>query len=135
MRSDIGLNIFDLANATRRGGLVVDALVAVAFEGIAIDRTRRIRRRLKPDDATRLANELLRIDAEREPFDETVDRDRKWEEAVSYRDEPPDFINMEWPEAEGLEKLDADAEQALRQLLQSFADMPDDQRRTIRETT
>ena len=127
---NIGLNIFDLANATRRGGLVVDSLFAVALEGIVIERTRCIRHRLKPDDATRLANELLRIDASRESFDDVVARDRKWEEAVNYPHEEVDFINSEWPEAEK-NGMDKEAEQALRQMLQSLADLPDDELRRI----
>jgi len=126
----IGLDILQLANASRRGGLIIDALVAMAIEGIAIDGTRRIHRRLLAPDAVRLAQGLLRVDVEREPFDEIVKRDQKWEQAVGYRDEKPDFMHMKWP---GSEELDAETEQTLRQMLQSFADLPADELRTFQK--
>jgi len=127
---DIGLNIFDLANAVRRGGLVVDSLVAVAIEGIAIDRIRGFRRRLKADEATRLANELLRIDAEREPFEGIVARDCRWEEAVETPEDDTDFLNTEWPGADE-DGIDQETGQAVREMLQSFAELPDDHRRAF----
>lgn len=126
----IGLDIFQLANASRRGGLVIDALVANAIEGIAIDGTRRVHRRLLSSDAVRLARGLLRLDVEREPFDEIVERDQKWEQAVGYRDEKPDFVHMEWP---GSEQLDSETEQTLRQMLQSLADLPADELRAFQK--
>lgn len=121
----IGLTILDLANATRRGGLILNMMVALAIEGIALDRLRRIRRRLIPDDATRLANELLRMEAEREPFDEITARDRQWEEAVGLPDEEPDFSH--------LNDLDVDEEtkEAIREMSLSFADLPDNKRLAI----
>ena len=128
--TDIGLNIFDLANAVRRGGLVVDSLVAVAIEGIAMDRLRGYRLRLNPNEATHLANELLRIDAEREPFEEIVARDHKWEEAVESLEDDTDFLNTEWPVTDE-DGIDQETGQAVREMLQSFAELPDDHRRAF----
>lgn len=128
--TDIGLNIFDLANAVRRGGMVVDSLVAVAIEGIAIDPLRGYRRRLKPSEATHLANELLRIDAEREPFERIVARDREWEEAVESPEDDTDFLNTEWPRADE-DGIDHETGQAVREMLQSFAELPEDHRRAF----
>lgn len=126
----IGLDIFQLANASRRDGLIIDALVANAIEGIAIDGTRHVHRRLLAADAVRLARGLLQVDVEREPFDEIVTRDQKWEQAVGYRDEKPDFAHMEWP---GSQELDSETEQTLRQLLQSLADLPADELRSFQK--
>jgi hypothetical protein len=125
---DVGLDIFDLANAMRRGGLVVDALVAGCIEGIAVERVRHFHRRLGAEDASRLANGVLRTDTAREPFDDIVARDRKWEEVV---DEPdPDFANMELPRTDD-EEIDEEAEQIIRQGLQALANMPEDEFRAF----
>ena len=59
----IGLNIFALANAARRGGLVLDSLVAVALEDCGIERLRRLHHRLSLADSTTLANGILRLDS------------------------------------------------------------------------
>ncbi len=129
---DIGLNIFDLANAVRRGGLVVDALVAIAIEGIAIDRVRGFRHRLKPKQATRLANELLRIDAERESFEDIGARDRKWEEAVESPEDDTEFLDIQWRDSDE-DGIDEETAQTVRQMLQSLAELPDDHHRAFQK--
>lgn len=127
---DIGLNIFDLANAARRGGLVIDSLMAVAIEGVAIDRVRGYRLRLKPNEATHLANELLRMEAEREPFEEIVARDRKWEEAVESPEDDTDFLKTECPGADE-DGIDQETGRAVREMIQSFAELPEGHRRAF----
>lgn len=127
---DIGLNMFDLANAVRRGGLLIDLLLAVAIEGIAVDRIRGFRRRLETDDATRLANGLLQRDAAREPFDDIVARDRKWNELVGSPDDDRDFLNMEWLDDDE-DEIDEETKQAIMELMQLYAEMPDDQLHAI----
>lgn len=106
----IGLTICHLANATRRGGLIVDMLVTIALESIALERLRVLRRRLSPDDAIRLANELLRLEPNRESFDDIAARDRKWEEVVDC----PDKTDLSY-----LDEIDSDEE--LKELLKESA--------------
>lgn len=129
---DNGLDIFHLANAVRRGGLVTDVLVAISIEGIAIDQTRRIRRRLKADQATRLANELLRIEADRESFEAIAARDRDWEEAVDFAGGSPESASVE---ASGADKdgIDEQTLQAVKDALKSFAELPAGQHRALQK--
>ena len=63
-----GVDILELANAVRRGGLVVDSLVSIAISGIAIESLRKLRGNL--DEATRvtLRDSLRSLEHEREPF-------------------------------------------------------------------
>ena len=127
---DITLNIFDLANAVRRGGLIVDALVASTIAGIGVEKTRAYHRRLGIVEANRLANGLLRCDAAREPFEDILARDRKWEETVEDPSDHGDLCTTEWPDPREV-GLDEDAAKALQALVQWFADLPDDERHAL----
>jgi hypothetical protein len=116
----------DVANAMRRGGLVVGMLVALNVESMAIARLRRIHRRLDAGDGLRLAAELLRIDDQREAFDVIQTRDNAWEQkqrAIEPAADDVDFMTMEWPK-ELTASMDADEEQFIRQSMQGIADLP-----------
>ena len=67
-----GTVILDLANAVRRGGLVVDHLVAVAISGCGVGCVRSVREHFADDVRRDLIAALDRNESEREPF-----RDRK----------------------------------------------------------
>jgi len=123
----IGLEVFELANATRRGGLVCDLLVGIAIEGIAIRRMVGIRRSLKPDDAALLANRLLQIDKEREPFGDVCARDRKWEASVGCSPKDADFAHLRPPE-EGAPGVDENLQLAITEFIKSFTVLPDEQK-------
>jgi hypothetical protein len=94
---DAGLANLALASAIRRGGLVLDLLIAVVIEGIGIDDLRKIRNNLDVELATRLANALLMADAAREATDDIFARDRRWDELVPVSEEDliADFDSFE----------------------------------------
>ena len=72
-----GVNIFDLSNATRRGGIISDAIGSYGIASIGFGKLRRLRTRLDFHDASLLSAELSRIDAERENWDDIVMRDAR----------------------------------------------------------
>ena len=82
----IGLDIFELANAIRRGGLVTDLLFSIAIARLAIDALRKDRTNVDSASRLLLVRELRRLEAEREPFAGIIARDREWEVAVGYAD-------------------------------------------------
>jgi hypothetical protein len=120
----IGLTILDLANAVRRGGLISGMLMALGAEHIGMRHLRVLRQRLSPASAARLANALLRMEEEREPFDPIAARDRKWEELFPPPKEP-DFTY--------LDELDVDEEtkEWFRELRQTLDNLPDDQQHGV----
>jgi hypothetical protein len=129
----IGIDILELANAVRRGGLVTDLLVGIAISGIAMEALRKIRTRL--DNGTRrlVIDELHRLEAEREPFADIVARDRDWEVAVGYADKPCDFASQELT-GPGECGLSEEEQKEILQLLQQMADLPEtDQRKMQRD--
>ena len=126
---DIGLTMFDLANATRRGGFVVDAQVAGCIEGMAIERLRGFRSRLLPADALRLANELLSKDAKRESFAVILARDRTWEQAVGAEDDTDDICEQ-LAQME-VDEIDEEESQAIGEMMQAFCDLTDDEQNEI----
>ncbi len=125
-----GIEMLELANATRRGGLVVDALVSIAIAGMAVETLRRIRADL--DDVTRrtVADALRRIAQERESFDAIIARDREWELAVGYQEESCDLSLLD---LDNLREFGL-AEDELQELLgfvQQTADRPEADRRKM----
>lgn len=79
-----GMILLDLANAVRRGGLMVDYLIAVAFAGCAVERLRVVREHF-PDDVRReLIAAVARYDIDKEPFNEIAERDALWETETDY---------------------------------------------------
>ena len=100
----IGLDILELANAVRRGGLVTDLLVGIAISDIAIGILRTNRTKLDRDARRLLIHGLQRLEAEHEPFTEIVARDRDWEFAVDWQNEPCNFTaqGLSDPEEYGL---------------------------------
>lgn len=126
----IGIDLLELANAVRRGGLVTDLLVGIAISGIAMEKLRKIRANL--DHATRreMISDLQRIEAECEPFADVVARDREWEVAVGYEDQKCDFTSQEPSDPEEC-GLSAEEQKELHQLLQQMAELPESDRRKM----
>jgi len=119
----IGLEILELANAVRRGGLVTDLLVGIAISGIAIEILRKNRTNF--DQATRhsLIHELQRLDDEREQFATVLVRDCDWEVALGYDDKPCDFTSQELSNPKDC-GLSEEQQRALFQLMQQIVDLP-----------
>jgi hypothetical protein len=115
----VGMEILDLANVARRGGLLIGLLVSNAISGIALETLRGMRQRL--DGVTRplIISQLHRIDCEREPFSEITSRDQQWEIAVGCEKETCDFSSLEtsnWGEAELSEEEQKEIIEALKQV-------------------
>jgi len=126
----IGVDLLELANAVRRGGLVTDLLVSLAIAGIGLHELRRLRFEISGDDRGKLISDLERLAQGRESHDEIVERDRRWELAVEYPDEPFDFANMELSDPEEC-GLGEDEQLQIRAALQSIADLPKDARHSL----
>ncbi len=125
-----GIDILELANATRRGGIVTDLLVGIGISGIAMEILRKIRAKL--DHATRqeVIGDLQRIETEREPFIEIIARDGELEIAVGQESTTCDIMSTELQEPEecGLSK---DDQKELLQFVQKIIDLPDSDRRKL----
>ncbi|MDY0170117.1 MAG: hypothetical protein RBS80_26470 [Thermoguttaceae bacterium] len=129
----IAIDILELANAVRRGGLVTDLLVGIAISGIAIEFLRKIRTQIDNDTRRRVMDELHRLEAERESFDDVVARDRDWEIAVGYEDKHCDSMSLEMDDPEEC-GLSEEEQKEIRQLVQQIADLPEsDQRKMQRD--
>ncbi len=128
--AEVGIDILELANAVRRGGLVTDLLVGVAISAIGIEGLRKIRTTLDHGTRRLLIEQLLRLEAERESFTEIVARDHKWEMAVGYKDEPCDFMSMDLTDPDEC-GLSEDEQRDLLQLLQHIGDLPATDRRKM----
>jgi hypothetical protein len=124
----IGVNLLDLANAWRRGGLVIDFLVAVAVVSIAVDLLRQVREQLGTADRLTLIQQLVRTEHDQEPLPEIVARDRRWESTVGWnQEEKVDLTRQPLPEP-------APAEGGLtkdQRRLQRFSAKPDDARQSV----
>lgn len=125
-----GMDILELANATRRGGIVTDLLLGIGISGIAMETLRKIRTKL--DHATRqeLLDCLLRIEAERDPFVDVIARDYELEIAIGQENKTCDITSMELQEPEecGLSK---DEQKELIQFVQQIIDLPDSERQKM----
>lgn len=122
--ANIGLEILNLANAVRRGGLVADLLVGVAISSIAIEVLRKHRTQYESLTRPNLIDGLERLESEREPFDTIAARDREWELATGCYGEPADFASLKEtdPDEFGLSEEEM---QKILQLLQQVADLPE----------
>jgi hypothetical protein len=73
------LDLVELGTVSSRGGLVVDWLVGVAFEGMGIEGLRKLRGALTADQRQSLISALWAYEARREPAVEVFARDVAWE--------------------------------------------------------
>ncbi|MHB8957320.1 MAG: hypothetical protein ACYC4U_30520 [Pirellulaceae bacterium] len=126
----VGVDILELANAVRRGGLVVDLLVSIAISGVAMDLLRKLRGNL--DEATRLTlREALRsLEHEQEPFAAIYARDQAWERAVGAENEPCIFTEHELMEP-GECGLSEDEQRVVFALMQQMAELPESEQREM----
>jgi hypothetical protein len=84
----IGVDLLDLGNATRRGGLICDQLVSVAIASVGIDVLRRIRVRMSSALRRLLLMKLRHIKVQRETFAVIAARDESWTAATGADEEP-----------------------------------------------
>lgn len=84
-----GVDMLRMANAFRRGGLVLNLLTATTIEGLALDGLRGLRKNLTNDDRIKLITDLLTLENQREPYADVATRDHDWEVAVGYCSDTP----------------------------------------------
>lgn len=125
----VGVNVMDLANATRRGGLIIDLLVSNAISGLAIEHLHRLQSELEREARRQLTLELIRIHAEREDF-ETIDvRDREWDMRVDDSTEKQAFAELELPD-----DLDEESKLVIRNTMSKFASLSPGELRDIQHS-
>ena len=126
----IGLEIFELANSVRRGGLIVDLMLSSGVSRVATKLLRQVRTRF--DQATResIIRELLRLETQRESFSEIVARDRAWELAVDWHDKPCNVAELALSDPEEC-GLSEEEQRELFQVLEQMASLPDDELRQL----
>lgn len=121
-----GVDILNLSNGLRRGGLICDFLVADAVAAIGLESLRPLRRSLNGPRRSLLIPELDRIEREREALNAIVERDRSWEKAVGGEHGGFDVRGAMSPcdgTADGLTEQQRDA---IAGALQSMLDLPDE---------
>lgn len=122
----IGVELLELGNAVRRGGLVTDFLVSIAFSSMAVEGVRGMRPHHDESTRTWLRDELARIEKSRESLDVILVRDRKWEVAVGWHDQTVDLSTLQISELEtGISK---EEQQAVQDAMQEILDLPGDAR-------
>ena len=124
-----GIDLLDLANANRRGGLKIDFLISLALADLGFGRLRRLRDQFDESSRRTLISALDRIERDQEPFAVIAKRDRVWEIAVNYSDEPFDVDQRNCPDPED-SSLSGEDHNAM-QCIQSLADLPTDEQNSI----
>lgn len=119
--ADYGATLLDLANAIRRGGLVVDHLVSLAVSDCGVNCLRRARMRYSDSTRRKLIHTLSRYDREREPLSHIVERDARWEAESGYTD--ADVVNGEDLLASETAGADDDQHSIFRDILE-FSQLP-----------
>jgi hypothetical protein len=117
-----GLTILELANAVRRGGLIVDSQVCNAIAAMGTRCLGTIRSQLDSGTRRFVIADLLRLETQRETYAQIAERDRHWEESTGYADEPIDFskLSIEAPDEADLSEEDQIAIQTFLQVIQQL---------------
>jgi hypothetical protein len=126
----VGVDMLELANAARRGGLIVDLLVGNAISGVAVESLRKFRAKLDETTRRTLRTHLERLEDEREPYDDIYARDQAWEQAVGCKEEPREFtrhVLME-PDECGLSE---DEQQQILQCIREMVERPEADKRKM----
>ncbi len=113
------IDLLDVANAIRRGGLMTSLLYGLCIAGIGVDRLRRSRSVFDADTCRHVISALTRIEREQEPFEEVARRDFQWESSVKDADADEGRESAAEPSAE----LDDDSREIV-EVLHSFMQLP-----------
>lgn len=124
-----GTVILDLANAVRRGGLVVDHLVSIAVSGCGVACLRKVRERFSDDVRRDLIDSLDRYEREREPFSCVVKRDAEWEAESGYEDDGTELSEEELIDADS--ELPIENQKLLIQLVKELSNQPKSEKRAM----
>ncbi|QDU94872.1 hypothetical protein [Lignipirellula cremea] len=124
--AQFGIALLDLANAVRRGGLVVDHLVANAILGCGVGCLRSVRTHFGEPVRRDLLAALGRQEEEREPLAGIAARDAKWEAESGYEEEGRKLSEEDWLDPDS--DLPIEDQQALLQLVNDFGKQPESAR-------
>lgn len=125
-----GMDVLQLANAARRGGLIVDLLVGVAISGIGIKCLRKSRHMFDGGTRSGLIAALLSHEHEREPFEDVVERDARWERVTGFDEQSSDVSDFAFiaPENSGLSE---DGSRELRGVFGDLSKRPEHERHAM----
>ncbi|PQO46098.1 hypothetical protein [Blastopirellula marina] len=108
-----GIDLLWLGCVTRRGGLGLDMLVATALTGCGMDILRKVRAQLDQTQRSQLIAVLPQVEGAIEPLEVIDARERDWEIAVEYEEEPFD-VDQWLEELEQDESLTEEERQTVR---------------------
>ncbi len=128
--AQVAIDLLDLANAVRRGGLITDLLVGMAISGMGIDSLRKIRASLDETTRQTVISNLQRCEDEREPFADIAARDRVWELAVGFDDQSSE-CPLEAGQAAEEGSLTQEESEAIQQLIQQFSQLSESELRRL----
>jgi hypothetical protein len=94
--SDASLCLYQISNALRRGGLVVDALMAIAYSRWASNSLSKIRVNLSEPTRQQVIHRIQQLEQQREPFDQIYARYQAWEKAVYHPRELKKELSTDW---------------------------------------
>jgi len=124
-----GIAILDVANAVRRGGLIVDHLVAVALAGVGVEGLRSVREHFSDDTRRELIKALLRCESEREPFVEIAARDAKWEAESGCEENGSEISEDELIDPDS--ELPVEDQRALIRIIKEMAHQPESDKQAM----
>ena len=110
--SRIAVDLLNLSNAVRRGGLILDWLISLAFAGMAMQPLAEQRPRFDEPTRKYLRRQLARTARESDPFPEIVVRDLRWEAVTGANADQPD-LTAQLDSISGTTELTADEQIAL----------------------
>lgn len=127
--AEYGIRLLELANATRRGGLIVDHLVASSISGHAVECLRLARYGFADTLRRELLIALVQNEREREPLSQIAQRDATWVAVSGYED-----VGCEISEDSLIDpdsELSANDQREIFQLLKKMASEPDGERQIM----
>jgi len=126
---DVVTVVLSLAGSFRPGSMVCDCHLSSGIEGMLVDNVRRFRTNLPKGEAKRLANELIRYDSSREPFDNILARDRTWDAQFPSSDDEVDSIAP--TEGNSDDDVDPHLQRAVEEWIEHFQSLPQETRFSI----
>lgn len=120
-----GINILDLANAIRNGGLITDLLVSIAINGVGVNLLRQLQNEWSVDQCIQLSAELLRVDGGRESFEDVARRDQDWEQEVLPLMNDDTAIDESGLDSNS-DDIDPELREALENVIKEMAELPRD---------
>ena len=124
-----GICILDLANAFRRGGIVVDQLVSVAVSGYGVACLRSVRERFPDPVRCDLIGKLQRCELERESLCTIKERDAKWLATSGYEEDGRKLSEDELIDRDS--ELSVAEQRAMIQLVNEFGNRPESEMQVI----